>query len=83
MGADSPTPAHQNLIAPRARRFDYWRRHERDTAAPVTFRGVTIGKVEAMQVQLDEKNHTGVIPVYIRIRSSKRLAAIGYRPSPV
>ena len=31
--------------------------------SPVTFRGVTICKVEAIQVQLDETNHTGVIPV--------------------
>jgi paraquat-inducible protein B len=35
--------------------------------SPVTFRGVTIGKVAAIQVQLDETNHTGVIPVYMVI----------------
>jgi paraquat-inducible protein B len=37
----------------------------------VTFRGVTIGKVENIQVQLDEKNHTGVIPVYMVIEPDK------------
>ncbi len=39
--------------------------------SPVTFRGVTIGKVEAIQIQLDEKNHTGVIPVYMVIEPNK------------
>jgi paraquat-inducible protein B len=39
--------------------------------SPVTFRGVTIGKVEAIQVQLDETNHTGVIPVYMVIEPGK------------
>jgi paraquat-inducible protein B len=39
--------------------------------SPVTFRGVTIGKVEKIQVQLDEKNHTGVIPVYMVIEPDK------------
>jgi paraquat-inducible protein B len=39
--------------------------------SPVTFRGVTIGKVENIQVQLDEKNHTGVIPVYMVIEPDK------------
>jgi phospholipid/cholesterol/gamma-HCH transport system substrate-binding protein len=39
--------------------------------SPVTFRGVTIGKVEGIQVQLDETNHTGVIPVYMEIEPGK------------
>jgi paraquat-inducible protein B len=39
--------------------------------SPVTFRGVTIGKVDVIQVQLDEKNHTGVIPVYMVIEPGK------------
>jgi paraquat-inducible protein B len=39
--------------------------------SPVTFRGVTIGKVDGIQVQLDEKNHTGVIPVYMVIEPGK------------
>jgi paraquat-inducible protein B len=39
--------------------------------SPVTFRGVTIGKVERIQVQVDETNHTGVIPVYMVIEPGK------------
>jgi paraquat-inducible protein B len=39
--------------------------------SPVTFRGVTIGTVDGIQVQLDEKNHTGVIPVYMVIEPGK------------
>jgi paraquat-inducible protein B len=39
--------------------------------SPVTFRGVPIGKVEAIRVQLDETNHTGVIPVYMVIEPDK------------
>jgi paraquat-inducible protein B len=39
--------------------------------SPVTFRGVTIGKVENIQVRLDENNHTGVIPVYMVIEPDK------------
>jgi paraquat-inducible protein B len=39
--------------------------------SPVTFRGVNIGKVERILVQLDETNHTGVIPVYMVIEPDK------------
>jgi len=39
--------------------------------SPVTFRGVTIGKVERILVQLDETKHTGVIPVYMVIEPDK------------
>jgi paraquat-inducible protein B len=39
--------------------------------SPVTFRGVTIGKVEDIQVQLDQTNHTGMIPVYMVIEPGK------------
>jgi paraquat-inducible protein B len=39
--------------------------------SPVTFRGVTIGKVEAIQVQVDETNHTGVIPIYMVLEPGK------------
>jgi paraquat-inducible protein B len=39
--------------------------------SPVTFRGVTIGKVERILVQVDETNHTGVIPVYMVIEPGK------------
>jgi len=39
--------------------------------SPVTFRGVDIGKVQRILVQLDETNHTGVIPVYMVIEPDK------------
>jgi len=39
--------------------------------SPVTFRGVTVGKVEKIRVQLDEKNHTGLIPVTMIIEPGK------------
>ena len=39
--------------------------------SPVTFRGVTIGKVQEIKVQVDAVNHTGVIPVYMIIEPSK------------
>jgi len=39
--------------------------------SPVSFRGVTVGKVEEIRVQLDETNHTGVIPVYMLIEPDK------------
>ena len=39
--------------------------------SPVTFRGATIGKVDAIQVQLNVTNHTGVIPVYMVIEPDK------------
>jgi paraquat-inducible protein B len=39
--------------------------------SPVTFRGVTIGKVDDIKVQVDETNHTGVITVYMIIEPSK------------
>jgi paraquat-inducible protein B len=39
--------------------------------SPVTFRGVTIGKVDDIKVQVDATNHTGVIPVYMIIEPAK------------
>jgi len=39
--------------------------------SPVTFRGVTIGKVDDIKVQVDATNHTGVIPVYMVIEPAK------------
>jgi len=39
--------------------------------SPVTFRGVPIGKVDTIQVQVDETNHTGVIPVYMVIEPDR------------
>lgn len=39
--------------------------------SPVTFRGVNIGKVQHMQVQVDLEHHTGVIPIYMEIEPDK------------
>jgi paraquat-inducible protein B len=39
--------------------------------SPVTFRGVNIGKVDDIKVQVDATNHTGVIPVYMIIEPRK------------
>jgi paraquat-inducible protein B len=39
--------------------------------SPVTFRGVNIGKVQRMQVQLDLEHHTGVIPIFMEIEPDK------------
>jgi paraquat-inducible protein B len=39
--------------------------------SPVTFRGVNIGKVQGMQVQVDIKQHTGVIPIYMDLEPDK------------
>jgi paraquat-inducible protein B len=38
-----------------------------DVGSPVTFRGVSIGKVEGMKVQVNALDHTGVIPVYLAL----------------
>jgi paraquat-inducible protein B len=38
-----------------------------NVGSPVTFRGVTIGEVKRMQVQVDVANKTGIIPVYMQI----------------
>jgi paraquat-inducible protein B len=42
-----------------------------DVGSPVTFRGVTIGKVLRMQVQVDVLHHTGIIPVHMQIEPGK------------
>jgi paraquat-inducible protein B len=42
-----------------------------NVGSPVTFRGVDIGKVVRMQVQVDVLHHTGIIPVYIQIEPDK------------
>jgi len=39
--------------------------------SPVTFRGVTIGKVQRLQVQMDVSNKTGIIPVYMQLEPDK------------
>lgn len=39
--------------------------------SPVTFRGVNIGKVQHMQVQVDLEHHTGVIPIYMELEPDK------------
>ena len=35
--------------------------------SPVTFRGVSIGKVEGMKVQVNAADHTGHVPVYLSL----------------
>jgi paraquat-inducible protein B len=47
-----------------------------NVGSPVTFRGVNIGKVQRMQVQVDISRHTGIIPVYMEIEPAK-IAWIG------
>jgi paraquat-inducible protein B len=42
-----------------------------NVGSPVTFRGVTIGKVARMQVQMDVLHQTGIIPVYMEIEPDK------------
>jgi paraquat-inducible protein B len=42
-----------------------------NVGSPVTFRGVDIGKVARMQVQVDVLHHTGIIPVYMEIEPGK------------
>jgi paraquat-inducible protein B len=38
-----------------------------EVGAPVTFRGVRIGRVEGMRLHLDEQHHTSWIPVYLDV----------------
>jgi paraquat-inducible protein B len=42
-----------------------------NVGSPVTFRGVNIGKVQRMQVEVDVLNHTGIIPVYMQLEPDK------------
>ncbi len=42
-----------------------------NVGSPVTFRGVNIGKVAHMQVQVDVLHHTGIIPVYMQLEPDK------------
>jgi paraquat-inducible protein B len=42
-----------------------------NVGSPVTFRGVNIGKVARMQVQMNVVHHTGIIPVYMEIEPDK------------
>jgi len=42
-----------------------------NVGSPVTFRGVNIGKVTRMQVQVNVVHHTGIIPVYMEIEPDK------------
>jgi paraquat-inducible protein B len=42
-----------------------------NVGSPVTFRGVMIGKVQSMQVQVDVLRHTGIIPVYMQLQPDK------------
>jgi paraquat-inducible protein B len=38
-----------------------------EVGAPVTFRGVRIGRVDGMRLHLDERHHTSWIPVYLDV----------------
>jgi len=38
-----------------------------EVGAPVTFRGVRIGRVEGMRLHLDDRHHTSWIPVYLDV----------------
>jgi paraquat-inducible protein B len=42
-----------------------------EVGSPVTFRGVNIGKVQRMQVEVDVLNKTGIIPVYMQLEPDK------------
>jgi paraquat-inducible protein B len=42
-----------------------------NVGSPVTFRGVHIGKVQRMQVQVDVLHKTGIIPVYMQLEPDK------------
>jgi paraquat-inducible protein B len=42
-----------------------------NVGSPVTFRGVNIGKVQRMQVEVDVLNKTGIIPVYMQLEPGK------------
>lgn len=45
-----------------------------DAGAPVTFRGVTIGRVAAVQIDFDNEHNNYVIPVYLDIEQKPDLA---------
>jgi paraquat-inducible protein B len=44
-----------------------------DAGAPVTFRGVTIGRVAAVQIDFDSRHNNYVIPVYLDIEQKSDL----------
>jgi paraquat-inducible protein B len=45
-----------------------------DIGAPVTFRGVTVGRVNAVSINFDKKNSNYVIPVYLDIEQKPDLS---------
>jgi paraquat-inducible protein B len=47
--------------------------HGLDIGAPVTFRGVTIGRVSAVRINFDEQQNNYVIPVFIEIEQTPGL----------
>ena len=51
-----------------------------DVGAPVTFRGVTIGRVNAVQINFDKEHNNYVIPVYLDIEQKPDLS--GDRNAP-
>ncbi|WP_028317919.1 MlaD family protein [Desulfobulbus elongatus] len=45
-----------------------------DAGAPVTFRGVTIGRVSAVQINFDKEHNNYIIPVYLDIEQKPDLS---------
>lgn len=45
-----------------------------DVGAPVTFRGVTIGRVSAVRINFDKHNNNYIIPVYVDIEQTPDLS---------
>jgi paraquat-inducible protein B len=54
-----------------------------DVGSPVTFRGVRIGKVSSIRVQIDVKHHEDSIPVYLDLEPSRVIWIDGPQPSGV
>jgi len=52
-----------------------------DVGSPVTFRGVRVGKVSAIRVQIDVKSHEDSIPVYLELEPAKVTWLHGPAPS--
>ncbi len=52
--------------------------HGLDIGAPVTYRGVTIGKVARISIDFDQKKNRYTIPVYIDIREQTSSGATHY-----
>lgn len=53
-----------------------------DVGSPVTFRGVRIGKVKSIRVQIDVKSHQDSIPVYLDLEPARVTWTGGRPPNP-